>query len=499
MEALDGWLHFPMHHDSINHDFALRRFCPARLEQEQGQPGQWEEEDDTLWIQIHPHCSPNRGPDNTPHLASSSEVDEFVDSFINMEDHHIHDNVGEFDGTVISLGKLEEDIGGFSSSMANDARGGDHLPLMINNIEGDEMDIITEESIQNSEIGQGMVNQEASQGVDQGLHLVHSLLACAEAVGCRDMQLADSLLSQIWGSVTPLGDSLQRVAYCFAVGLKSRLSLLHNVNMNGTFSTTTPTNSPNDMSPPPITREEKMEAFQLLHQTTPYVAFGYVAANEAIHQAAQGRDSLHIIDLGLQHTLLQWPSLLRTLASRTEGPPRSLRITGLIGDPDHSPVVESAMTSLAQEAASLGITLQFNIVMDPPTPSLFTREKLGIVEGEALYVNSMMQMHQYVKESRGSLKLSLQAIRKLGPTLLTVIEQDANHNGPFFLGRFLESLHYYSAIFDSLEASLPRSSVQRMKIEGNHYAEEIRNVVACEGSERRERGWVWGSARAEQG
>ncbi|KAI6691673.1 hypothetical protein NL676_028501 [Syzygium grande] len=486
MEALNGWLYFPMHHDSLNHDFALRRFCPARLEQEQGQPGQWAEEDDTLWVQIDPHCSPNSDHGNTPHLASSSEVDEFVDSFINMEDHYIHDNVGEIDGTVITLDQLEEDIGGFSFSMANDACG-DHLPLMINNIEGDEMDIITEESNQNSEIAQGTINQEASQGVDQGLHLVHSLLACAEAVGCRDMQLANSLLSQIWWSVTLLGDSLQRVAYCFAVGLKSRLSLLHNVNMNGTFCAITPTNSSNDVSPPPITREEKMEAFQLLHQTTPYIAFGYMAANEAIHQAAHGSDSLHIIDLGLQHTLLQWSPLLRTLASRTEGPPRSLRITGLIGDPDHSPMIESAMTSLAYEAASLGITLQFNIVTDPPTPSLFTREKLGIVEGEALYVNSIMQMHQYVKESRGSLKSILQAIRKLGPTLLTVIEQDANHNGPFFLGRFLESLHYYSAIFDSLEASLPRSSVQRMKIEGNHYAEEIRNVVACEGSERRER------------
>ncbi|KAI3414914.1 GRAS domain-containing protein, partial [Psidium guajava] len=453
------------------------------MEQEQGQPGQREEE---LWIQIDPHCSPNRSPDNTPHLASSSEVDEFVDSFINMEDHHIHDNVGEIDGTVVSLDQLEEDIGGFSFPMANDACG-DNLPLTIDNIEGNEMDIIAMVSIQNSEIAQGMVNQEASQGVDQGLHLVHSLLACAEAVGCRDTQLADSLLSKIWGSVTPLGDPLQRVAYCFAVGLKSRLSLLHNVNMNGAFSTTTLTNSPNDMSPPPITREEKMEAFQLLHQTTPYIAFGYMAANEAIHQAAQGKDSLHVIDLGLQHTLLQWPSLLRTLASRTEGPPRSLRITGLIVDPDHSPMVGSAMTSLSHEAASLGITLQFHIVTDPPTPSLFTREKLRIVEGETLYVNSIMQMHQYVKESRGLLKSILQAIRKLGPTLLTVIEQDANHNGPFFLGRFLESLHYYSAIFDSLEASLPRSSVQRMKIEGNHYAEEIRNVVACEGSERRER------------
>ncbi|CAK9157176.1 unnamed protein product [Ilex paraguariensis] len=60
-----------------------------------------------------------------------------------------------------------------------------------------------------------------------------------------------------------------------------------------------------------IDREEKTQAFHLLHQTTPYIAFGFTAANEAICQAAQGKDSLHIIDLGIENTF-QWPSLLRT-------------------------------------------------------------------------------------------------------------------------------------------------------------------------------------------
>ncbi|GLU05031.1 hypothetical protein SLE2022_221560 [Rubroshorea leprosula] len=98
-----------------------------------------------------------------------------------------------------------------------------------------------------------------------------------------------------------------------------------------------------------------------------------------------------------------------------------------------------------------------------------------------------MHLHKSVKESRGSLQAILQAIKKLGPTLVTVMEQDANHNGPFFLGRFLESLCYYSAIFNSPEASLPRNSPQRMKIERVHFAEDIRNIVAYEGADRMER------------
>ncbi|KAJ6996822.1 DELLA protein GAI1 [Populus alba x Populus x berolinensis] len=98
-----------------------------------------------------------------------------------------------------------------------------------------------------------------------------------------------------------------------------------------------------------------------------------------------------------------------------------------------------------------------------------------------------MHLHKFVKESRGSLKAILQAIKKLNPTLLTVVEQDANHNGPFFLGRFIESLHYYSAIFDSLEASLPRNSPQRIKMEKVQFSTEICNIIAYEGSNRIER------------
>lgn len=49
-----------------------------------------------------------------------------------------------------------------------------------------------------------------SQCLDHGLNLVHLLLACAEAVGCKDTNLAHSMINQIWGSVGPWGYSFQR-------------------------------------------------------------------------------------------------------------------------------------------------------------------------------------------------------------------------------------------------------------------------------------------------
>ncbi|MBA0606846.1 hypothetical protein Godav_019248 [Gossypium davidsonii] len=458
MEGFNGWLY-----ESFNHDFAIRRFCSARVELEQWELG------DAMNSEIEPFC-----PDDeisTPHLAAS-EVDDFVDSFINMDYDVDDDGDGDGDDKDDRNSKKQQNFHHFQDkieafSIVNDDS------LMI---EGDELEMSSScEDLGANEMVPSI--EEASHGLDQGLHLVHLLLACAEAVGCRDIHLATSMLSQIGASATPLGDSLQRVSYCFATGLKSRLSLLQNVNGNGTIA-----NCAIDV--PMIAREEKMEAFQLLYQTTPYIAFGFMAANEAICQAAQGKGSLHIIDLGMKHTL-QWPSLIRALASRPEGPP-TLRITALTSDEDLVEL-EASMKSLVEDASSLSIAMEFHMISEPVTPSLMTRENLNLREGESLYINSVMHLHKYVKESRGSLKAILQAIKKLGPALLTMVEQDANHNGPFFLGRFLESLHYYSAIFDSLEASLPRHSPQRMKIERLHFAEEIRNIVAYEGTDRMER------------
>lgn len=465
MEAMNGWLFFPIH-ENLNHDLAIRKFGPARVEQEQGR--EWEETMNNE-IDLLSSCDDDN---NAPHLAAS-EVDELVDSFINVDqDNKDHNN---------SSPKMHQDFEHFlddqldAFSMVNDVF--EDVQMMT---EGDESEMTG--SFQDLLVNVPDIVpsvEEVSHGVDQGLHLVHSLLACAEAVGCRDTQLANSMLAQIWASVNPWGDSLQRVSYCFAMGLKSRLSLLHNVNANGTF-----TNGAMGVSMSMITGEEKMEAFQLLYQTTPYIAFGFMAANEAICQAAQGKDSLHVIDLGMQHTL-QWPSLIRTLASRPEGPPK-LQITGLINEQNFLEL-EASMKALAEDASSLGVLLEFKMISEPVTPSLLTRESLNLREGEALFVNSIMHLHKFVKESRGSLKAILQAIKKLSPILLTVVEQDANHNGPFFLGRFMESLHFYSAIFDSLEASLSWNSPQRMKIEKVLLAEEIRNIVAYEGSDRIER------------
>ncbi|KAF2547670.1 hypothetical protein F2Q70_00022078 [Brassica cretica] len=129
---------------------------------------------------------------------------------------------------------------------------------------------------------------------------------------------------------------------------------------------------------------------------------------------------------------------------------------------------------------------------------------------EALAVSSVLQLHTFLAsdsdmsnnnghslsgDSASSLPLSnsgkidrfLNAIWGLSPKIMVVTEQHSDHNGSTLMQRLLESLYSYAALFDCLENKIPRTSQDRIKVEKMLFGEEIKNIIACEGSERRER------------
>lgn len=81
----------------------------------------------------------------------------------------------------------------------------------------------------------------------------------------------------------------------------------------------------------------------------------------------------------------------------------------------------------------------------------------------------------------------LRMLRGLSPKVMVVVEQESNHNGGHLMDRFVEALYYYSAMFDSLESTLPQQSIERVTLEKYLFGKQIHNIVACEGSERVER------------
>lgn len=52
-----------------------------------------------------------------------------------------------------------------------------------------------------------------------------------------------------------------------------------------------------------------------------------------------------------------------------------------------------------------------------------------------------------------SINAILDCVAFVCPRVFTVVEQEADQNKPGFLDRFTEALFYYSAVFDSLDAT----------------------------------------------
>ncbi|KAK6267124.1 hypothetical protein QUC31_017961 [Theobroma cacao] len=305
------------------------------------------------------------------------------------------------------------------------------------------------------------------QEQDSGLQLVHLLLACAEVVAKEDYLLARKYIHHLNRVVTPLGDSMQRVASCFTEALSARLAATITTNP-GT------SNAPKPFAPFPSNSLEVLKIYQIVYQACPYIKFAHFTANQAIFEAFEAEERVHVIDLDILQGY-QWPAFMQALAARPNGAP-FLRITGVGPSLEYIKETGRCLTELAH---SLHIPFEFHPIgeqLEDIKPHMFNRRV-----GEALAVNAVNRLHRVPGNCLGNL---LAMIRDQAPNIVTLVEQEASHNGPYFLGRFLEALHYYSAIFDSLDATFSPDSAQRAKVEQYIFAPEIRNIVACEGSER---------------
>lgn len=330
------------------------------------------------------------------------------------------------------------------------------------------------EAIEDAVIENGTVEDEGNR---DEMHLVRLLVSCAEAVACRDKTHASKLLAELRGDALVFGSAFQRVASCFMQGLTDRLTLMQPLGAVGLVA---PARNMDK-----IELDKKDEALRLVYKTCVHIKFGHFIANATILEVFEGEKYVHVVDLGMTQGLQQghqWRGLIDSL-SQTHTP-RHLRITAVAVGPHVNQFVIIG-NELKVYALEKGVDFEFSIVES--SLDNLKAEDIKTYKNEVLAVNSILQLHCVVKESRGALNSVLQVIHELSPKVLILMEQDSNHNGPFFLGRFMEALHYYSAIFDSLDAMLPKYDTKRAKIEQFYFAEEIKNIVSCEGPNRVER------------
>ncbi|KAG6396738.1 hypothetical protein SASPL_142895 [Salvia splendens] len=306
---------------------------------------------------------------------------------------------------------------------------------------------------------------------ENGIRLVHTLMACAEAVHQENFKLAEALVKNIGFLAVSQAGAMRKVATYFAEALARRIYKLYPANQQDSAF--------NDM-------------LQMhFYETCPYLKFAHFTANQAILEAFAGKSRVHVIDFSMKQGM-QWPALLQALALRPGGPP-SFRLTG-IGPPSHDETdhLKEVGWKLAQLAESINVEFEYRGFVASSLADL-NAAMLEIREGETVAVNSIFELHQLLARP-GAIEKVLQVVSELKPEILTVVEQEAKHNGSAFLDRFTESLHYYSTLFDSLEScggggggGEEAVSVQDKVMSEVYLGRQICNVVACEGVDRVER------------
>nr|XP_043614242.1 protein NODULATION SIGNALING PATHWAY 2 [Erigeron canadensis] len=340
---------------------------------------------------------------------------------------------------------------------------------------GPEMDEETDKTVSYSEDNQNLASSDAlmmEAAVDgpsddsKGLRLVHLLMAAAEAMSNdnKSHDLAAVILVRLKDLVSSNeGTNMERLAAHFTDAL---LSLLESAGCSGGggsggfhYKQTHHLNHHH--------KTDVLAAFQLLQDMSPFVKFGHFTANQAIIEAITHERRVHIIDYDIMEGI-QWPSLMQALISRKDGPPTPhLRITALSrpgsGRKSISTVQETGRR-LTAFAASIGQPFSFHqCKLD--ADETFKPSSLKIVRGEAIIVNCMLHLPHFTYRSPNSVASFLSGSKTLNPKLITLVEEESPKVEGGFVGRFMDTLHRYSALYDSLEAGFPMQGRARALVE----------------------------------
>ncbi|KAL8226576.1 hypothetical protein R6Q57_016408 [Mikania cordata] len=311
------------------------------------------------------------------------------------------------------------------------------------------------------------------------------LIACAKSVAENDVITANWLMSELRPMVSVSGEPVHRLGAYMLEGLVARLS------SSGSFIYKA-------LKCKEPSGDELFSYMRILYEVCPYFKFGYLSANGAIAEAMKNENKIHIIDFQIAQGG-QWVTLIQALASRPGGPP-SLRITGVDdstnayargGDVD---IVGQRLASLAK---SCNIPFEFHGVEVPG--SEIEIKHLAVRPSEPLVINFAFMLHHMPDESvnpENHRDRLLRMVKSLSPKVVTLVEQESNVNTAPFFNRFQETLNYYTAIFESIDVTLPRNHQQRINVEQHCLARDIVNIIACEGAERVERHELLGKWRS---
>ncbi|CAN0921984.1 DELLA protein GAI1, partial [Linum grandiflorum] len=215
----------------------------------------------------------------------------------------------------------------------------------------------------------------------------------------------------------------------------------------------------------------------ILHDKIPFYRIGQLAGVQAIVESVEKSKRIHIIDLRIRNGM-QWAALMQALVTRSKRDVEILKITAIVTSYEN--LIHETGERLSKLAKSMNIPFSFKAV---PVPNLLEidEKQFDLDPKEAVVIFSEYAFHGLLL-NQIQMEAFMVVVRNIRPTIMVMIETEANLNSLNFAHRFVEVLFHYGAYFDSVDTCLDEGD-DKMLVESTFLNAQVNGFLAKDDKE----------------
>ncbi|KAL8544888.1 hypothetical protein ACS0TY_005192 [Phlomoides rotata] len=311
----------------------------------------------------------------------------------------------------------------------------------------------------------------------QDVELAQLLLAAAEEVGNQQLERAMRLLENCQWISSNVGTPVQRAVFYFSEALRERIN-----DEKGS------SNTKQGHIDTCVTRN--VDALIAMHRGLPFCQVLHFTAVQTILENINSATRIHLIDYSILSGL-HWAAFMQAISTQKRDQNSYLKITAIETDKNKAEKIGNVLKSFA---SYLNLSFSYNLLFLSDIKDL-KQDDLGIGPEETVAFLFPAMLKSLISKP-ACLKNLMDITQKIQASIIVVTEVEANLNSPSFFTRFIDTLFYFGALFDSLDESIAGDDRNRMVIEAGTYRNAIHNIVATEGYQRLSRSVTMNVCRA---